>query len=119
MLAKDDALLSTLVLLAALAGSQPIYGAAVAGDGDSLSIGGERIRLFGIDAPELHQTCSRETVKWACGSAAAEHLTKLITGHQVRCVSLGRDKHGRSLARCSVGDVDLNRAMVATGYALA
>ena len=48
-----------------------------------------------------------------------ENLTKLITGSQVGCVSLGRDKHGRTLARCSAGDVDLNRTMVATGYALA
>lgn len=35
------------------------------------------------------------------------------------CTTLGADVHGRTLARCRVGDTDLNRTMVAMGYALA
>jgi len=112
-------LLSILALLAALAGSQPIYGVAVAGDGDSLTIRGERIRLFGIDAPEFDQTCSRGGTQWACGQEAANQLALLVTGKEVRCVPTGQDAFGRTVARCTAGSVDVNRVMVATGMAVA
>ncbi len=36
----------------------PLTGAATAADGDSIEIAGNRIRLEGIDAPELAQTCA-------------------------------------------------------------
>ena len=110
-----------LVLLAAVTVGQPIYGVAMAGDGDgdSLSIGGERFRLFGIDAPEFDQTCTRGGAQWACGQEAAERLAKLVTGREVRCVPTGEDAYGRTVARCTVGTTDVNRVMVATGFAVA
>lgn len=110
---------STLALVAALAGSQPIYGVAVAGDGDSLTIRGERIRLFGIDAPEFDQTCTRGGAQWACGQEAADQLGKLVTGREVRCVPTGQDTFGRTVARCTAGTVDVNRIMVSLGLAVA
>ena len=88
-------------------------------DGDSLMVGGTEVRLHGIDAPELTQTCQRDGGTWACGSEAANRLAKLVDGKQVGCVTLGADIHGRTLARCRVGETDINRTMVATGYALA
>ena len=109
----------TLLVGLAIAGDRPIYGIAVAGDGDSFRIGETRFRLFGIDAPELAQTCSRKGEQWACGEVASEQLAKLITGRDVRCISTGRDTFGRVLAKCTVGGTDVNRAMVAAGYAVA
>ena len=88
-------------------------------DGDSLMVGREEVRLFGIDAPEFAQTCTRGGQSWACGSAAADQLAKLIAGKQVTCTSLGSDQHGRTFARCTAGSTDLNRVMVASGYAVA
>ena len=41
-------------------------GAFHAADGDSLTLGAERLRLEGIDAPELNQSCEREGKAWAC-----------------------------------------------------
>jgi hypothetical protein len=82
-------------------------------------VGQQEVRLFGIDAPELTQTCTRDGKPWACGSAAADQLSKLIAGKQLKCEPVGKDRYGRTLARCSAGDADLNRTMVATGYALA
>ena len=108
----------TLLAAAAVAG-QPIYGLAVAGDGDSLTIGDERIRLFGIDAPEFDQTCTKSGSEWPCGQQAADLLARLTTGRQVRCVKVGDDGFGRTLARCSVGGTDINQAMVSAGYAVA
>lgn len=37
-------------------------------DGDTLSIGGQSVRLYGMDAPELHQTC--DGGRWAPGPLA-------------------------------------------------
>ena len=37
-------------------------------DGDSLEFDGERIRLFGIDAPESAQTCRASGSRWRCGA---------------------------------------------------
>jgi hypothetical protein len=88
-------------------------------DGDSLMVGLREVRLHGIDAPELSQTCTRSSEAWACGKAAADQLTKLIAGRPVSCMSMGQDQYGRTLGRCRVGETDLNQAMVATGYALA
>ena len=99
--------------------TQPIYGLAQAGDGDSLSIGPTRIRLFGIDAPELDQVCSRGGRSWNCGQESADRLSRLVTGRQVRCIPVSTDQYDRVLARCSVIGTDVNRTMVATGYAVA
>jgi endonuclease YncB( thermonuclease family) len=107
------------LLLAAAVPTSPIYGTAVAGDGDSLTVGGRRVRLFGIDAPEFDQRCTREGQSWACGTAAADELAKLVTGRDVRCSPVGIDRFARVLARCTAGQVDINRVMVASGYAVA
>lgn len=110
---------SLTLAFALAASSAPVYGTAVAGDGDSLTVGGQRIRLFGIDAPEFDQSCTRSGAQWACGQEASLQLGKLVTGRQVRCVPTGVDDFGRTLARCSAGGVDVNRTMVALGYAVA
>ena len=112
-------MLSTLFLAAAIAGGPPIYGIAIAGDGDSLTVSGERIRLFGIDAPEFDQTCTRAGAQWACGQEAATQLAKLVTGKEVSCKSTGQDAYGRTVARCTAGTIDVNREMVLQGYAVA
>jgi endonuclease YncB( thermonuclease family) len=108
-----------LFLGASPAGAEPLSGIARSIDGDSLMVGSSEVRLHGIDAPEFTQTCMRDGRSWGCGSEAAFQLSKLVDGKQVDCTALGADTHGRTLARCRVGDVDLNRTMVATGYALA
>jgi endonuclease YncB( thermonuclease family) len=112
-------MLIALAAAAMIAASPPISGTARAGDGDSLTIGATRIRLFGIDAPELNQTCQRGGRAWSCGQAAAEQLSTLVAGQKVRCIPVGADQHDRVLARCTAGHVDVNRTMVATGYAVA
>jgi len=105
--------------IASPARAAPIYGLARAKDGDSLMVGQTEVRLFGIDAPEFDQSCKRGGQAWACGSEAADRLSRLVTGKDVRCTSMGTDQHNRTLSRCMVGMTDINRTMVATGYAVA
>ncbi len=102
------------------ASTAEISGSATVVDGDTLDIGGRRIRLEGIDAPEPAQTCSRRWVgSWDCGKAASKALGALINGRQVDCKGLGADKYDRTLAICWVKGLELNAAQVRSGMAWA
>src|SRR5262245_26191602 len=110
-----------IALLAFLAGSpasraQPRVQAA---DGDSFRLGGQRIRLFGIDAPELHQTCQNDKGKpYPCGVIAKRELERAIKGPGVQCHPVAVDRYGRSVATCTVNGRDLSDVMVRSGWAL-
>ncbi|MGE0499487.1 MAG: thermonuclease family protein [Rhizobiaceae bacterium] len=97
---------------------QETIGAATISDGDSLVIGGERIRLRGIDAPELDQTCTANGADYACGRSARDALRVLAAG-SATCQGWERDKYRRLLAVCRAGGRDLNRAQVEAGWAIA
>jgi endonuclease YncB( thermonuclease family) len=93
---------------------------ATAIDGDSLRAAGKQIRLYGIDAPELHQTCADEHgITWACGQQAHALLRTLTSRGLLRCTSRGTDRYGRTLATCAVGNVDdIGDTMVRAGLAV-
>jgi endonuclease YncB( thermonuclease family) len=93
----------------------------VALDGDTLRAdNGAEYRIFGIDAPELHQTCSETNGKsWLCGRAAKAKLTTLIKPGNVACAARANDRFGRTVAVCSAEGVpDLGEALVREGYAI-
>lgn len=93
---------------------------ARASDGDSLRLGAERIRLIGLDAPELDQSCADGQGKaWACGAAARDRLAALLAVGPIACRPDGHDRYGRVLATCTVAERDLGHAMVAEGLAVA
>jgi hypothetical protein len=46
-------------------------------------------------------------------------LEKLVSGKDVSCIAVDTDAHGRTVAQCTANGVDVNRAMVASGYAVA
>ena len=88
-------------------------------DGDSLAFGAQRIRLFGIDAPEFRQTCGKDNAEYACGRQSRAALVKAIAGNQVFCEGRQLDRYGRLLAVCRAGGVELNRMQVERGWAIA
>ena len=99
---------------------EPLHGSAVAADGDSLRFDSARVRIVGIDAPELDQSCWRaDGAEWACGQAARRHLESLVSRGEVRCAPEGEDQHGRLLATCNVAGADVGAAMVRAGLAVA
>lgn len=96
-----------------------LRGRAHVADGDSVAIGGVRLRLLGIDAPELAQVCRGAAGEHPCGWEAKAHLEALVAGRPLDCVWDRLDKYGRGLARCRAGSTDLGAAMVRDGWAVA
>ena len=118
------------ILALALAGAAAALGGAETGtgiagtarviDGDTLALGPVRIRLHGIDAPELGQTCQgSDGAPWDCGAAAADRLAALIAGRRVTCAAREADRYGRIVATCAADGIDLGHALVAEGLAWA
>jgi endonuclease YncB( thermonuclease family) len=81
-------------------------------DGDTLVVGGgsgrEKIRLFGVDAPESGQRHGRP---------ARDALASLTLGQAVTVLVVGPDRHGRAVARVFRDGTDVNLAMVRSGWA--
>ena len=90
-------------------------------DGDSLRIGKLRIRIFGIDAPELKQQCQDQNgTAWDCGLAARQQLENLLDANKLLdCELRDVDRYGRLVMQCFRGTVDIGAAMVRSGHALA
>jgi len=82
---------------------QTISGRASVIDGDTIEIHSERIRLFGIDAPESGQPCTIQGKTSLIGKDAAFALTDKIGGQVVECRPRDRDRFNRRVAVCSVG----------------
>lgn len=99
--------------------AQDVSGPARVSDGDTLNLTGVVVRLYGIDAPELKQTCMSGDGGWACGREAADKLAALVEGQTVRCEQRDIDDYGRSVAMCRVGQIDLSAAIVDAGLAVA
>jgi endonuclease YncB( thermonuclease family) len=97
-----------------------VVGVASVIDADTIEIHGERIRLYGIDAPESCQTCidaSGRTCR--CGQRAALALQNLIGRRTVSCQQRDVDRYGRIVAQCQQGDIDIGEWLVGQGLALA
>lgn len=107
---KSLALILTLVLSAWTAQAWA-YTAQVehVHDGDTVTVDATRIRLYGIDAPELAQ---------AGGKASRDYLSSLVRGERVEVIPKDVDAYGRTVAVLRLQDGrDVNALMVAGGQA--
>jgi len=112
------ALVALAVGLAAAAPAE-LTGPARVVDGDTFSVGAERVRLWGVDAPEGRQVCQNaQGQDFDCGDAARDQLVRVIGGRVVRCVVRDRDPYGRAVSRCQAGSTDLGEAIVRAGWAV-
>jgi endonuclease YncB( thermonuclease family) len=88
-------------------------------DGDTLRCdNGTRVRLAGIDAPELAGHCARWRQCTPGDAYAAKNaLTSLVQGKTLACQSLGKS-YNRILATCRIGSFEPACYMTTHGYAV-
>ncbi|NBX67265.1 MAG: hypothetical protein EBQ96_09760 [Proteobacteria bacterium] len=79
-------------------------------DGDSLYVADKKLRLWGVDAPDKDDFGYKESRK---------ALRELVQDKTLMCVCKELDRHGRSMAICTLenGD-DIGKKLIRTGWAL-
>lgn len=85
-------------------------------DGDTFTLGdGRRVRIAGIDAPEIHPPrCAEEK---RLGEAARAKLQQLLDSGTVTMSGSQHDQYGRDLRNVQVNGQDVGEAMMSAGLA--
>jgi micrococcal nuclease len=86
-------------------------------DGDTLRCGDERVRLLGIDAPEMHGCAPWRQCVPGDGAAARAALEALVRGRTLTIERVGVDRYGRTLGVVWADGANLSCAMVTAGQA--
>ena len=110
---------AALSLIAVAAWAGDVGGEARVIDGKTLEVAGQRFRLFGVDAPDLDQTCRWPNKVIPCGKVSKTAMMDLVAHTRVVCTPQDGTRAGVRLARCRAGGFDLGGNMVHTGWALA
>ncbi len=79
-------------------------------DGDTLILSGskQRLRLWGVDAPEM---------KDKGGEQSKNALSVMVEGKKIRYIKIDADKYGRTVARVFVKDQEINKLMIQSPHA--
>ncbi len=94
-------------------------------DGDTIHANGHKIRLLGIDAPEMKQMCqTKDGASWPCGKMARDLVVGMLdTKGALWCRITGRDRYQRLLGQCFAGvdakGMDIQHMLVRSGFAVA
>ena len=108
--------------------SEIIYGTAKVIDGDTIKINNKKIRLHGIDAPEINQLCDKIFLsififafekKYRCGEISKKKLENYVHNNYIKCKIEGIDKYKRILGTCYKNTININSRMVRSGHAVA
>ena len=130
-MAKTSLIFIVTFFLAQTLNSTEIYGVPKIIDGDTVHINNKKIRLEGIDAPEIKQQCKKNFLKisayicfnftkdYSCGVVSKNKLIEKINNTEINCISTSKDRYKRYLATCYKEKINLNKWMVRRGYAVA
>ena len=88
-------------------------------DGDTIHINKVKYRLHGIDAPEIKQDCQVNDRKYDCGVKSKNFLESLVENKEITCKQKNIDKYKRIIATCYTEELNLNKEMVKSGWAIA
>jgi len=87
----------------------PFEGSAHVIDGDTIVVKGQKIRLAGVNAPELDQAWGQKS-KW--------EMVKILKGKIVHVVPNGETSFDRIVATCYIdGDTDIGAELISRGLA--
>lgn len=96
-----------------------INGATRVLSGDTLVMGEYIIKLYGIAAPDIKQTCAaRDGRGYRCGQQSAIWLSEWLTDHEVEC-HVVQNTGQYLLSVCLLGAYDIGAAIVNAGWAVA
>ncbi len=113
-------LLFSFIAFSSLADPITIEGVPRVVDGDTLWISQSKIRLHGIDAPEMKQECFDENnIVWLCGKESKKILSIIINSNEITCKGSKRDRYKRLIAKCYIDNVDIASLLVLKGFAVA
>lgn len=85
-------------------------------DGDTFDVGDTRVRLHGVDAVELAQTCTdSDGAEWDCGKWVRAEVVKRVQGKLATCRPVDMDRYGRVVAKCFVDGQDIAEGLVEEG----
>ena len=105
-----------------------ISGIAKVTDGDTIKIKKNKIRLFGIDAPESKQQCQKPWLSifflsldkdYPCGQISTDRLKTKVGKKLVICNYTNKDRYKRYIAECFKDKTNINAWMVRNGHAVA
>lgn len=83
-------------------------------------INGRYVRLYGVDAPDTDQICSKGNgSSYNCGEEAASWVRNWIDQNSIDCYLLKIDPKGQDLATCIWGEYDIGAALVGAGWGIA
>lgn len=85
-------------------------------DGDTIRLGQERIRIVGLDTPEIGHRAECESEALAAEQAKQALIGEIARGN-VALHRQGTDRYGRTLARVTVDGRDVADTLIAQGHA--
>jgi endonuclease YncB( thermonuclease family) len=98
---------------------ETVDGEAQVVEGDTITIDGQTIRLYGIDAPEIGQTCrARDGREYDCGRASLNAVTAMLRGREATCTLFSRTPDGAAVGACEIAGHDVGAAIVTLGWAV-
>ena len=111
-------ILFSSIINSAISFEKIIIGKANVTDGDTIKINDQKIRLFGIDAPETKQFCKEVYLSflifnfkrdYKCGEKSTNALKKKIKDKKVRClIHNNKDRYRRNIGICYLKKQDIN-----------
>ena len=114
--------LATIVLAVLMTGtSQAAEPAHTLPDKGLLRVGDQLISLYGVSLPAPSRVCEDDDVPWPCGAIAWQALDQHLLNRKLDCVYvplLGSSGGITLTAECWVGERNLNRWLVESGWAL-
>ena len=88
--------------------------------GDTITLNGRVVKLFGVAAPDISQTCADSQGRgYRCGQQSISWLSGWLADNLLKCHILNEDNRGVLTGVCMLGQYDIGAAIVNAGWAVA